>query len=160
MKTSSQRNSKLNQVSIQGDILAPFLFIIVKDYVMCKSKKENVGFLTHPRESRRKPEQRLSDLDYADDIALLESEREKAQHQLDLTSQEAKHVGLEINIEKTKQIIISPYYGPHQPLSLEGKSIEIVDDFKYLGSLVATTLKDVKTRKGRAWAAFWKLKKI
>lgn len=145
---------------LQGDILAPFLFIIVIDYVMRKSENENVGFLTHPREGSRKPEQRLNDLDYADDIALLESEQEKAQDQLESTIQAAGQVGLEINVEKTKQMIISPYYGPHRPLSVEGKAIEIVDDFKYLGSLVATTLKDIKTRKGQAWSAFWKLKNI
>lgn len=50
---------------LQGDVLAPFLFVIVIDYIMRNS--DEAGFLTQPRESSRKPEQRLNDLDYADD---------------------------------------------------------------------------------------------
>ena len=47
-----------------------------------------------------------------------------------------------------------------QKLSLNGENIEIVDDFKYLGSLVASSKKDIKIRKGQAWGAFWKMKQI
>ena len=37
---------------LQGDILAPFLFVIVIDYVLSQSIN-NSGFTTHPRRSRR-----------------------------------------------------------------------------------------------------------
>ena len=81
---------------LQCDVLAPFLFLIVLDYVMRESE-ENSGFITHPRQSSRILEQRLNDLDYADDIALLETNRVRAQHQLERTCQKANKVGLEIN---------------------------------------------------------------
>ncbi len=44
-----------------------------------------------------------------------------------------------------------------QPLK-SNNEIEIVNDFKYLGSLVSPE-KDIKCRKGQAWGAFWKMEK-
>ena len=51
---------------LQGDVLAPFLFIILVAGV------DSEG-VTHPRRSRRYPAKILNDLDFADDIAMLES---------------------------------------------------------------------------------------
>ena len=60
---------------LQGDTLAPFLFVIVLDYAMRKAmadgKEEELGFTITPCKSRRYPKQVLADLDFADDIALL-----------------------------------------------------------------------------------------
>ena len=142
---------------LQGDVLAPFLFIIVIDYVMNKSEND-YGFITHPRKSSRYPQQRLNDLDYADDIALLEGSQSRAQEQLEECSRTASSVGLEINIGKTKQIIFNA--AASEPLKLNGEEIEIVNDFKYLGSLMATTGNEIKSRKGQAWSAFWKMTKL
>ena len=67
---------------LQGDVLAPFLFVIVIDYIS-KMAAEDHGFVTHKekknesgrslRSSTRPPERKLNDLDFADDIALLKS---------------------------------------------------------------------------------------
>ena len=45
-------------------------------------------------------------------------------------------------------------------LTLNGESIEVVDDFKYLGSMMSCSENDFKNRIGQAWGAFWKLEKI
>ncbi|XP_071789623.1 uncharacterized protein [Asterias amurensis] len=66
---------------LQGDVLDPFLFVIVTDYVLSISIKDS-GFTTHPRRSSRAPAQILSDLEFADDIALCESTLEGARSQL------------------------------------------------------------------------------
>ena len=45
---------------LQGDTLAPFLFIIVLDHALRKAvdgKEEELGFTIHPRRSRRHPKQ-------------------------------------------------------------------------------------------------------
>ena len=81
---------------LQGDVLAPFLFIIVIDYVS-KQAASDYGYITHkaaptrtnPRPSRStstltiSSERKLSDLAFADDLALLEGSSDRAQPQLD-----------------------------------------------------------------------------
>ena len=58
---------------LQGDTLAPYLFIICLDYVLrtfIDLMKEN-GFTLAKERSRRYPEKTITDVDYADDIALV-----------------------------------------------------------------------------------------
>ena len=58
---------------LQGDMLAPYLFIICLDYVLrtvIDKIKENSFELTKKR-SRRYPAKTITDTDYADDIAIL-----------------------------------------------------------------------------------------
>ena len=58
---------------LQGDTLAPYLFIICQDYVLrasIDSMKEN-GFKLAKKRSRKKKIQTITDADYADDIVLL-----------------------------------------------------------------------------------------
>jgi len=45
---------------LQGDVLAPFLFIIVLDFVINVATKSNPdgGLLTHPRRSKRNPDKK------------------------------------------------------------------------------------------------------
>ena len=49
---------------------------------------------------------------------------------------------------------------PNDPLVIEIKPINIVDDFKYPGSYVGSTERDFKVRIALAWAAFAKIKSI
>ena len=86
---------------LQGDVLAPFLFIIL-DFLMKKATADlDSGVVTHPRRSRRYPAKVLNDLDFADDTALLESSLSQAQAQLTSTAEAAKDLGLIISVSKT-----------------------------------------------------------
>ena len=148
---------EVNMGVLQGDVLAPYLFIIVIDWVMMNANIDDLGFITQKRQSRRHPEKRVGDLEYADDIALLENTIPDAQKQLDAVSSVAKEVGLVINIEKTKVLA----KGINQPeIMLDGNTLEVVEDFQYLGAFVNGTMKDFKYRRAKAWTAFWKLKNI
>ena len=122
--------------------------------------EKDLGFITNSRLNSRQPEIRLNDFDYADDIALLERTLNGAQQQLEETARLAKEVGLEINIPKTKVMVMNTDYDNQNGLKLNNETIERVDDFKYLGSLMASCETDMKTRKGQAWGAFWKMKNI
>ena len=59
---------------LQGDTLSPYLFIIELDYALIKAingHEEELGFTIVLRRSRRLHPTVLTDLDVADDIALL-----------------------------------------------------------------------------------------
>ena len=65
---------------MQGDTLAPYLFIIVIDYIMrkCLAGKD-LGLTTTKRRSRRHKAEKITDADYADDIALITETAGQAQ---------------------------------------------------------------------------------
>ena len=118
---------------------------------------DDLGFITHKRQSRRISEKKVGDLEYADDIGFLENATENAQ-KLDALSDVAKEVGLLINIDKTK--VLAKDIKPTPEIMLDGTVLEVVNDFQYLASWVNDTMKDFKHRRAKAWTAFWKLKKL
>ena len=63
---------------------------------------DDFSFITDARKSRRIPERKVTDLEYSDDISLLECETKNAQMQLNALSDVAKEIGLLIDINKTK----------------------------------------------------------
>ena len=78
-------NFEIHAGVLQGDTLAPYLFIIVLDYFMIialGNEEENLGFTIAQRRSRRHPAEILTDLDFADDIALLSDTLNQAQELL------------------------------------------------------------------------------
>ncbi len=143
---------------LQGDVLAPFLFIILVDYLLEKASEPGTGVETHPRQSRRYPAKYLNDLDFADDIALLESSMQRAQLQLTRTSQAAADLGLIISAPKTEFMTINCH--PQPPLQVYGNAISHVNDFRYLGSMMGSCDSDLKRRRALAWTAFWKLEHL
>ena len=139
---------------LQGDVLAPFLFVVLVDYLLKKATSQLVsGVVTHPRRSRRHPAKSLNDLHFADDIALLESSISRAQVQLTKTAD-----GLIIRTPKREYMTVN--CNPQPALQVYGDSINHVSDFRYLGSMVASSSSDLKRRKSLAWCAFWKLEQL
>ncbi|KAJ4925013.1 hypothetical protein JOQ06_003960, partial [Pogonophryne albipinna] len=141
---------------MQGDTLAPFLFIMVLDYALRKAisgREQDLGFTLTPRRSRRHPTVVLTDLDYADDISLLSDSVEQAQELLNRVESECAKVGLRLNAKKT-EVITYNILPEHPPLTTtEGTVLKEVKDFKYLGSWVNSTEQDLKVRKVLAWRA-------
>ena len=61
---------------LQGDTLAPFLFVLLLDWVLRTAfPTTEDGFLLRQRTSSRHPELRILALAYADDLALLSKHR-------------------------------------------------------------------------------------
>ena len=147
---------------LQGDTLAPFLFIVVLDYVM-RHALENIsldtGIVLEERRSRRHPETRLHDLDFADDIALLSTSIPAAETLLHSIENASNCVGLHLNKGKTKTLLvnISP---PSNVKTLDGTELQNISEFKYLGSSIPDSFHDFKCRKAQAWSACNKLAKI
>ena len=99
---------------MQGDTLAPFIFVTVLDYALSKAiigKEEELGLTLRPRRSRRTPAESISDLDFADDIVLMSNTVVQAQQLLMDVERECKEVGLLLNSTKTKAMYINTEIG-------------------------------------------------
>ena len=100
----------------------------------------------------------LTDLDFADDLALVSEAIQNLEDLLHSLETSASQVGLYCNEGKTEFISST---GNLLPLtSLNGINIKLVNDFKYLGSYINSSENDFKIRKGLAWKAYNKLNKI
>ena len=116
---------------LQGDTLAPYLFAIVLDYIMRKTydgREEELGFHLHRRRSRRNPAITITDLDFADDLAVLAEEIEQAQEVLSRLEHEAEGVGLYCNAKKTELQIFN-HDSPVEIKVKDGKTLKIVENF-------------------------------
>ena len=82
---------------LQVVTLAPLLFEIVLGWVMHQATDDNHGFAMIPRQSRRQQQYKLSNLDYADDIAMLLLSNADAQKFLDRLVLAAAIVGIHKN---------------------------------------------------------------
>ena len=90
-------------------------------------------------------------------MLLDETEVASADHYENLKNN-ASCVGLQINKDKTKIMHINYRRVGPPPKALEG--LEIVEDFKYLGARISSSLSDFRQRRGIAWSNFWKLQTI
>ena len=148
---------------LQGDTLAPYLFIIVIDYIMCTVMEgtENPGFTIKPRRSRRVKAVKLADTEFADDISLLTDSINEAQALLISLETVAADVGLKINESKTKYMALNiPDDGNKELKTRSGETLKQEDDFVYLGAWIGSTEHDFVVRKAKAWAACHKMKNI
>ena len=134
---------------LQGDTLAPYLFAIVLDYVMrCTicGREAELGFQLQKARSRRYAPIILTDLDFADDIALVSSEIEQAQEFITRLESEASQVGLHLNATKTEFMQYNQDSSPTITTS-SGQNLKEVENFKYLGGWMQSTEKDFSIRK-------------
>ena len=104
------------------------------------------------RGNRRQSSTYLTDLDFADDIALFSETQENAQTMLNDIERVALKIGLKINRTKTEYILVGNGDAPVS-LTISSGPIKKVDDFKYLGSWL-------KVREALAWKAALRLVKI
>ena len=137
---------------LQGDTLAPYLFIICLDYVLRMSIdiiKDNSFKLAKER-SRRHPAQTITDADYADDIALLANTPAQAGSLLQSLERAAAGIGLHVNADKTE---FTCFNQRGDISTLNGSSLKLVDKFTYQRRSVSSTKTDINVRLAKAWTA-------
>ena len=151
---------EINAGVLQGDTLAPFLFIVVLDYILRISvdQQQEKGMLLMPRRCTRLPAKYLTDLGFADDLALISHTLKDAESLLHSLEEAASIIGLLCNEDKTEYMTTSITQDEFK--STNGAILKKVDDFKYLGSYIADSQKDFGIRKALAWKACNKLEKI
>ena len=134
----------------QGCVLSLFRFVIVMDCILRQSS--DIGVKITSRQ--------ISDLDFADDVVLLEEAKLRLQLLLDAIDQKSEKMGLVVNVSKIKSMATSD-----SPLILKckDKTIEQVKEFKYLESWIeygGEIAIKIKRKIGQVTSAFSKLKLV
>ena len=117
-------------VVLQGDTLAPYLFIICLDYVLRTSidKIKEKRFELAKKRNRRYPAKTITDADYADDIAILANTPNQAETLLHSLELAAAGIGLHVNAHKTDACALIK----HATISTLGSSpLKVIDNFTY-----------------------------
>ena len=137
---------------LQGDTSPPHLFIICIDCVLRMSidKMKDNGFKLTKERSRRYPSQTITDVEYADDIALLANTPAQAKSLLHSLEWAAAGIGLCVNADKTEYMC----FNKRGDIStLNCSSLRRVDKFTYLESSVSSTEKDTNMWLAKSWTA-------
>ena len=147
---------------LEGDTLAPYIFKIMIDYAMRQAIGNNdleLGFKLDRKRSRRHTPILITDLDFADDIALVTEKLEQAQDFVHRVQENAAKIGLQLNSDKTEFMSFNQVQDTVLK-TVNNDNIKKVDNFEYLGTWIDDTANDVKVRKTLAWNSCNKLNKI
>lgn len=115
----------------QGCCMSGFVFLLVIDWVMIRSIEGRRTMI------RWQFTNKLEDLDLADDVALVASRIVDMQTKVENLNINGKKTGLKINLGKT--VIMKWNVNPGIKIQLEGRDMEEVEKFVYLGAVVTTT---------------------
>ena len=110
-------------------------------------QEEELGFTLKNRRSRRVKPEMITDLDFEDDIALLSDQIKQAQELMNQLEKECKKIGLAINDQKTTRFMAYNIDEEQELTLLDGTKLKEVNDFKYLGSWVVSTVEDIRIRR-------------
>ena len=104
----------------------------------------------------------IRDLLFADDCALAACSQEDLQHLCDCFAKAARRFGLIISIKKTEALYQPAPGNPYIPpaITIDGKLLNAVESFKYLGSTVSNDASfdaEITARIAKATAAFGRL---
>jgi hypothetical protein len=113
----------------QGDALSPLPFNFALEHVIRNVQETRVGLKLNGTHQL---------LAYADDVNLLGDNSDTVKKNTEIVIDACKEVSPEINVEKTKYILLSRQQnvGQHRDIKIANRSFEKVSQFKYLGTTV------------------------
>ena len=135
---------------LQGDTLAPYLFIIWPDYRLRSSidlLKENDFKLSKER-SRRYSTQTITSADNADDIALLANIPAHLEFLLYNLERAGSGRGLHVNAHKTEYMCFNQRGGIS---TLKDSPLKLVDMCTYFRNIISSSNNDIDKRLGNWW---------
>jgi hypothetical protein len=180
VRVGDERSDKIDLKSgvKQGCVLSPILFNIYLDYVMrqamSKMKEKGVKIMMGEENDWDDPvkkgnrrqdrdEMDISALLYADDTSLVATSYDDLCDMIKVLDDTMCEWGLTISIIKTKIVVFGDdETDTRDPMMLRGEEVNVVNEFKYLGSVFTSDgsdVSDVKARIAKAWASFHGLKR-
>ena len=120
----------------QGCVLSPYLFNIYTEFIFRESN-DLPGITIHG--------QNINNLRYADDTALIADSHDKLQEIVSAVKAESSKAGLEMNVKKTKTMLISrDTESKNIKIKADNETLQQVNRFIYLGTEIR---EDIKTDK-------------
>ena len=159
---------------LQGDTLAPFLFVLLLDSILTEAMDPSLGIPTdggpsiHPSTHgmrlrtgiKLRPvddDRFLCEMAFADDLAFMTVTAAAAEKQLHAFERIALQCGLKINAAKGKtEVVMVNVVGSIRSLVTDAV-IQCVEKYTYLGTDPFDTEGQFHQRKGKAWGAIKKL---
>ncbi|VDP58946.1 unnamed protein product [Schistosoma curassoni] len=112
----------------QGCLLSPFLFFLVVDWIMKTSTSQAKHGIQWTAQNQ------LDGLDFADDLALLSHTHE--QMQIETVNVAAVSASVGLNTHKGKTKVFRFETKNSNPITLDGETLEDIESFTYLGSII------------------------
>ncbi|CAG9114637.1 unnamed protein product [Plutella xylostella] len=138
----------------QGDVISPKLFTCALEDVFKLVEWKRLGINVNG--------EYISHLRFADDIVIMAETLEELGEMLTDLNDASKQVGLKMNMDKTN--VMSNEHVSSSPVTVGGVTIEVVDQYPYLGQVIrlgkSNFDKEVARRIQLGWAAFGKLRHI
>ena len=135
----------------QGDPISPKLFTATIEEIFKKADLEKGIDIDG---------ERLQNLRFADDVALVTETTDEMEEQLNKLNKESKKCGLKIHKGKTK---FMTNFETEEEIKIENEKIEKVESYNYLGQITTTKRKledEVKERIRKTWSCFGKNREI
>ena len=142
--------AQLGRGSRQGGILSTIIYNVYSQFMINEALEDNEDGVVIS--GTREPSIR-----FADDKAMISNSNAGLQRIMDSLNVTGKTYGMKINLTKTKVMRITHLKNRTMKIVVDGKVLEVVEEFKYLGSVITKDGRcetDIKRRIARAKASF------
>jgi len=150
---NQERNLEKNLHSKRNT--APILFNLYTEFMMRELDDKATGIIIGG--------QNYNNIRYADDAVFVCNEEQSLQQVIQKIADICRSYGMEMNVKKTKTLVISKSGNTSCNITVDNTPVEQVAQYKYLGSLITEDGKcdmDIKTRIGMAKDTFLKHKEL